>query len=278
MYGDGDFQIGLGTDITAYAPSHSKGSNQWSYDFTIEGTTACRFVDSSGDPIKDNKNEAMWWQDIKVSGASDIYSRDDADWIGSSPTDQSGNFDYSAYALSRDGITLALTALNPAMGGLALGSTYFLSDMVHWVSSQSDSSGSVYRKWDYTPLNGPAWADSSTFLLVRDELNLEASESFTVKNTGIAFPEYPVVTEFDVSFTAPPHPDTLTAQEREEYGIKKVDTSEAAIAPANKDAASEEVFIADPKKNIEVSPVTDPGIADEVYKEMDEKREGLELE
>ncbi|WP_323173666.1 hypothetical protein [Natrialba sp. PRR66] len=70
----------------------------------------------------------------------------------------------------------------------------------------------------------------------------------------------------------------LTAQEREEYGIKKVDTSEAAIAPATKDAASEEVFIADPKKNIEVSPVTDPGIADEVYKEMDEKREGLELE
>ncbi|WP_161605605.1 hypothetical protein [Natrialba chahannaoensis] len=167
-----------------------------------------------------------------MNGGTDIYSRDDEDWIGSSPTDQSGDFDYSSYALARDGVTLALTSLNPAMGGLGLGASYFLSDMVNWVSSQSGGSGgeSLKRKWDYTIVNSPNWADSSTFW---DELNIGTSESFSIKNLAIAVPAYPVLTEYEVSFLTPPDPNSLSAKERKEYGIREIEPEDAIVATAS---------------------------------------------
>ncbi|ELY77239.1 hypothetical protein [Natrinema gari] len=277
MYGEGDFRVGLGTDITAYAPAWKdsfKEEGQWEYDFTIEGTTACRFVDD-GEPIEDEKNEAMWWQETKLSGASDVYSREDSDWVGSSPSDQTGDFDYSAYALARDGITLALTALNPAMGSLKLGASYFLMDMVSWLSKQDDDSSSIYRKWDYAPTNGPEWADSSTFLLARDELEPGTSESFTVQNTAIAFPEYPVITEFDISFTVPPSPNTLSTEEMEEFGIQKIKPNQSGLSPNASPERDEGVYVADPKKTMKVSPVSDPKVPDRVYEEIEKKREEL---
>lgn len=280
MYGDGEFQVGLGTDITAYAPvwRDSIGEDgKWEYDFTIEGCTACRFVDDNGDPIEGDKNERMWWQEITVSDGTDIYSRDDADWIGSSPKDQSQDFDYSSYALARDGITLALTALNPAMGGIGLGATYFLSDMVNWVSSQSGGTGGVFREWDYTVLNGPQWADSSTFLLVRDELAAGTDESFSIQNVAVAFPEYPVITEFDVSFNTPPEPNSLSTQEQEEYGIQKIKPENNKPSPGRESDSDEEIYIADPRKTIDVTAVKNPEVPDTVYDKMAEKREDLEL-
>lgn len=214
MHQSDDFRIGLGTDVTSYAPV-------WRESF-----------------------QGGQWE-----------------------------FDYTGYALARDGITLALTALNPAMGGLSLGATYFLTDIANWLSNQEDDSNSIYWRWDYTPLNGPEWADSSTFLLVRDELKPLTVESFTVQNTAVAFPEYPVITGFEISFTAPPDPGNIGPHEMKEWGVQKITANQPELSPHVSAGRNEEIYIADPQKMVEVSPIRDPEVPDRVYERIEEKRD-----
>nr|AAB58316.1 halocin H4 precursor [Haloferax mediterranei ATCC 33500] len=282
MYGEGDFRVGLGTDLTMYPPvyreSLGNGSGGWEFDFTVCGSTACRFVDSNGDVKEDDKAKEMWWQEINFNDINqDLYSRNDSDWVGSTPADTQPEFDYTDFALARDGVTLALTALNPAMGSLALGATYFLSDMVNWIASQHEDDSSLKRKWDYDGLSGPLYADSSTYLLARDEMTSNSYESFTIDNIAVAFPEFPVRTKYYVTFTAPDDPSTQSISTLEEEGIYRVPATEVAAARPpgsrrSKSAADEMVYVADPKKFIEVEPVKNPSIPDRIYEEIEQKK------
>jgi hypothetical protein len=86
-----------------------------------------------------------------------------------------------------------------------------------------------------------------------------------------------VITEFDVSFNTPPAPDTLSTQEQEEYGIQKIKPENNRPGPRRETDSDEEVYIADPRKTVEVTAVKNPEVPDSVYDKMAEKREDLEL-
>lgn len=212
----------LGSGLVEYSPvwRSSVGDGKWELDYVVSMTSDNRHT-SDGTVAKE-----MFYHSKTINNfasSTDVYSRDDPDWIGSTGRG-SGGYDYVNDQEVADGIGTALSALNPLPGGDYI-VTEFTSELAYWWLSQ-DNDSYLYRKWDYGGIEHEDVHKAGTHLMFRIEVDENYSDTMDVQTTSVSSQENVGVNTFYMSFSTGSAPNAITTADQQQLGVERVEADD----------------------------------------------------
>jgi len=251
------------TGVVLYQPNYQPGIGRWEAEIVVDSSLAMRYPDGS-------KCYELWQTNTVMSPDNhEVRSEDNPRWFGAGPGDID-SFDYGNYSTAVSAMSLAVGAINPP-AGTALSVGNLLLTLVYDALGDQHQLGpdSVSHDWRVDNYVGYP-TDAGTHAVGRASFPDGAGDTLRINTYALTPNESVTDMELSVSYNTLADPQSLTAREREEAGIKKVTAQQTANAPsvttADASNPNEAVYVA-------TRPAVSVEVLDELSKEGREDRE-----